>query len=258
MTTDPQTAADAAERVQAFVDGRPWLEPGEPGAIVMTVPDPDRTRGRWLHLYDADLRALLAERARMVAELEQVRGELASTRDDSSEAWLGKRIEALRKVLRDQRDATRAARIEADGLRRELDEATGIVADIGEALNTTELYIALGDLAQLFAPRTAALVERERAEAIATRPAGSTPAAGDKRTPEQWGAEYDIQIADSDGWRGTGDPAWDEPIALPEYLQRAARSTTRGLTPDVWNRLSRDAHRAAEADEGPQDTPEGP
>jgi hypothetical protein len=67
----------------------------------------------------------------------------------------------------------------------------------------------------------------------------------DKRTPEQWSNHYGIQIADPDGWRNTGDPAWDEPITLPDFARRAAESTARALTPDAWDRLTHDAKNAA-------------
>ena len=195
MTTDPQTAADAAERVQAFLDARASAAVSD--VIATVIPDAGRRSERF-PLTASDLAELLADRARMAAELEQARGELARARDDSSEAWLGKRIEALRKVLRDKHDTIRAARIEANGLRQELDAATEIVADIGEALNPTELYIALGDLAQLFAPRTAALVERERAETTAARPTGGTMDPADR---QWWNGETRTKDEDRDAER---------------------------------------------------------
>lgn len=64
------------------------------------------------------------------------------------------------------------------------------------------------------------------------------------RTPEQWCKHYGIQIADPDGWRNTGDPAWDEPIALTDFSRRAAESTARALTADAWDRLTRDVNTA--------------
>jgi hypothetical protein len=69
-----------------------------------------------------------------------------------------------------------------------------------------------------------------------------------KRTPEQWCAEYGIDIRDPDGWRGKGDPAWGEPITLPDFFRRAVRSTCWRVTTDVWNRIGRDAHRVADAE----------
>ncbi len=160
-TTDSHTADAAARTVQAVLDARPQ-DDRPAGHILFTVPDPDRTRGRWLHLTEPDLRALLADRARMAAELEQARGERTDV-----EAWLGGRIEALRKVLRSERDANRAALVEAESLRRELDEASRIVLEIGNALDSSEMYGAIGDLAQLFASRTSAMAKRMEAADLA-------------------------------------------------------------------------------------------
>lgn len=65
-----------------------------------------------------------------------------------------------------------------------------------------------------------------------------------KRTPEQWCEQYGVDIADPDGWRSKDAPAWDEPIALADFLQRARQSTARNV-PDVdWQRLARDAKAA--------------
>lgn len=62
-----------------------------------------------------------------------------------------------------------------------------------------------------------------------------------KRTPEQWCEQYGVDIADPDGWRSKDAPAWDEPIALADFLQRARQSTARNV-PDIdWQRLARDA-----------------
>ena len=123
--TDPQTAADAAERVQAFLDA--W-DTTEYLAEMTEVAGPfDGVPA----LTTYDLRALLADRARMAAELEQVRGEraaddkrtertmgllaervgmllieveqvrgdLARARDDSSEVWLAERGKEMRDAL---------------------------------------------------------------------------------------------------------------------------------------------------------------
>lgn len=62
-----------------------------------------------------------------------------------------------------------------------------------------------------------------------------------KRTPEQWCEQYDVDIADSDGWRSKDAPAWAEPITLAEFYRRARQSTVRNV-PDVdWQRIARDA-----------------
>lgn len=53
---------DAAGRIRAILDARPQVDDRESGDIILTVPDPDRSRGRWLHLIGADLRAVLDER----------------------------------------------------------------------------------------------------------------------------------------------------------------------------------------------------
>lgn len=84
---------------------------------------------------------------------------------------------------------------------------------------------------------------RDRRAAAAT----PTPTNG-KRTPEQWCAEYGIDIRDPDGWRGKGDPPWEQPITLPDFFRRAVRSTCWRVTTDVWNRISREAYEAADAE----------
>lgn len=67
-----------------------------------------------------------------------------------------------------------------------------------------------------------------------------------KRTPEQWCAHYGVEIHDPDGWRSDGDPAWDEPITLPDFRRRASRSTVRAVAAEGWRQVDRDA-AAAEA-----------
>lgn len=64
----PKAISDVARHIQAFLDARPRLEPGEPSANILTVPDPEPARGRWLHLTDDHLRALLADLALVRAE----------------------------------------------------------------------------------------------------------------------------------------------------------------------------------------------
>lgn len=70
--TDPQTAADAAERVQRWLDVR---EPVAVSDVIATVIPDVGVRSERFPLNASDLAALLAERARMAAELERVRGE---------------------------------------------------------------------------------------------------------------------------------------------------------------------------------------
>lgn len=60
-------AGDVATHVQAFLDARPWVEPGEPAAGILAIPDPNPERGRWLNLTDDHLRALLTERKHLIA-----------------------------------------------------------------------------------------------------------------------------------------------------------------------------------------------
>jgi len=70
MTTDPQTAADAAERVQAFLDARAPFAVSD--VIATVIPNAGRRSERF-PLTASDLTTLLADRARLAAELEQVR-----------------------------------------------------------------------------------------------------------------------------------------------------------------------------------------
>jgi len=67
MTTDPQTAADAAERVQAFLDARASAAVSD--VIATVIPDIG-ARSQRFPLTASDLNVLLAE-------LEQARGERA-------------------------------------------------------------------------------------------------------------------------------------------------------------------------------------
>lgn len=69
---------------------------------------------------------------------------------------------------------------------------------------------------------------------------------GTMRAPEQWCIHYDVEIKDPDGWRRADAPAWDEPITLPDFWRRAARSTLVNVVGEGWRRVERDAATAAE------------
>ena len=45
------------------------------------------------------------------------------------------------------------------------------------------------------------------------------------KTPEEWSVIFDVLILDPDGWRGKGDPAWDEPITREDFRTRMWMST---------------------------------
>lgn len=68
--------------------------------------------------------------------------------------------------------------------------------------------------------------------------------AGPLRTPDEWCAEYGLDIADPDGWRSKGDPAWDEPIDLPDFWRRFGRSTARIPDQATRDRISADVEAA--------------
>lgn len=207
--TDPQTAADAAERVH------------DAELVEILADHGIHVDGSCAACRGLDVALLAwreADRKRMAAELEQVR--CGATLPVLRQAWLNGWSDRGRAV----RDAVRASDNERAAYERAF--ARYMSEDPAEA--DKDPYRPLDG--------------PDDPAALPTRPADG------KRTPEQWCAEYGIDIADPDGWRNTGDPAWDEPITLPDFLRRAARSTTRGLTPDVWNRLSREAHEAADAE----------
>ncbi len=85
--TDPTTADAAAEHVQAFLNAR--REIGDTRMTIAFVePDPCTIPARMVRLIEPDLRALLAERARMAAELEQVRAAKAANLSDYDVALL--------------------------------------------------------------------------------------------------------------------------------------------------------------------------
>ena len=62
----------AAGRIQAFLDARPDRDEHESSDIILTEVDPDRARGRWLHLTRADLRAILDEREQLAARFAEL------------------------------------------------------------------------------------------------------------------------------------------------------------------------------------------
>ena len=65
-----------------------------------------------------------------------------------------------------------------------------------------------------------------------------------KRTPEEWLAKYGLDIADPDGWRSKGDPAWDEPIDLPDFWRRFGMSTARMVDQATRDRIIADVQAA--------------
>lgn len=67
---------------------------------------------------------------------------------------------------------------------------------------------------------------------------GKAPA---KRTPEKWCEQYGVDIVDPDGWRHTDAPAWDEPITLADFYDRAKQCTIRNVASVDWSRIFRDA-----------------
>lgn len=59
---------DHVQRIEAVLNARPASDDRPSNDIILTVPDPDRTRGRWLHLTVTDLRATLDELGQLRAE----------------------------------------------------------------------------------------------------------------------------------------------------------------------------------------------
>lgn len=49
------------------------------------------------------------------------------------------------------------------------------------------------------------------------------------RTPDEWCVHYGLQVLDPDGWRGPGEPSWEEPITADEFIDRAGVSTCKML-----------------------------
>lgn len=52
-----------------------------------------------------------------------------------------------------------------------------------------------------------------------------------RKTPTEWATEAGYLILDPDGWRGEGDPDFDEPLTLAEFLPRFFVSTVGRLHP---------------------------
>ena len=67
----------------------------------------------------------------------------------------------------------------------------------------------------------------------------------ERRTPEEWGVEYGIEVRDPDGWRRRDDPPWEEPITLIDYRARVGVSTVRLIRPDAWDRIIADTTKEA-------------
>lgn len=57
------------------------------------------------------------------------------------------------------------------------------------------------------------------------------------RLPVEWAAEMKMEILDPDGWRRPGDPPFDQPITLDDFLPRMWMSTLRSTVgdPDKFN-----------------------
>lgn len=98
---DPQTAADAAERVQAFLDARAPFAVSD--VIATVIPNAGRRSERF-PLTASDLTTLLADRVRLEAELEQVRDDLAQAQDALLAEHEGAAAE-LERLRADSRDA---------------------------------------------------------------------------------------------------------------------------------------------------------
>lgn len=67
------------------------------------------------------------------------------------------------------------------------------------------------------------------------------------RCPEDWCAEYGLDIRDPDGWRTKDAPPWDQPITLVEFATRYQRCTVRGVSTDVQARFDADVKAARDA-----------
>jgi len=133
--------------------------------------------------------------------------------------------------LRDERDAL-AARVaeltaERDALVVLGEADTRAVARCQRAKAGPDAVPAMLALDARFADRIAAL--------------GDEPKVPEKRTPEEWCTRYGVDIADPDGWRHRDAPAWDEPITLADFLNRARQSTARNVPSVDWKRIARDA-----------------
>jgi hypothetical protein len=73
------------------------------------------------------------------------------------------------------------------------------------------------------------------------------------RTPEQWCAEYGLEIHDPDGWRGSDAPPWDQPIGLAEFADRYALCTVDMVAGDR-QRFDRDTRAVRDPNFKPQET----
>lgn len=64
--------------------------------------------------------------------------------------------------------------------------------------------------------------------------------ASQRRSGAAWEKLYGFTVLDPDGWRSAGDPAWTDPIGLPEFYRRACESTTNMAATGAAERIRRD------------------
>lgn len=87
---------------------------------------------------------------------------------------------------------------------------------------------------------------------IVRRLAGEWQQVGDGpelQTPETWCERYNLEVRDTDGWRGADALPWETPITLPDFWRRYGHSTARIPHPDDYARILADV-KAARQQEG--------
>jgi hypothetical protein len=146
---------------------------------------------------------------------------------DERDCWR-KEVLDLRAAVA-ERDALAARVAELEG-EREADTRAVDRLLLPGSDKVTEYFAAMDALKARFADRIAALNNNAKAS--------------EKRTPEEWCSQYGVDIADPDGWRHPDAPAWDEPITLADFYDRARQSTARNVPSVDWSHIARDTRES--------------
>lgn len=232
---------------------------------IASVPGPDGA----VYLTEDALRALYAkhERAAKGWRLERERAETLEAENAKLHRQLGfeQRKTASVRLMAEQLkryadwpgitdtatypEIVESLRVLAAGLVRDLDDgrsSAAVASDIGVF---EQLTGAPGDQALPCGHTRRITISGQCGECTVYPP--QRPPADMAMPPEEWCCAYDLDIVDPDGWRGRSDPAWDEPITLPDFWSRFIVSTARALTPDQHDRIVADVKAARAATRTP-------
>lgn len=169
------------------------------------------------------------------------------TREQFLEEVVDVAITALCTIQHSTRDAGETRRIIAQKLKRIIERA-GIPtqADIDAANATAPTHYTLTGLSAVCGESTHP--DSRRDVWLAHDPGDERIdcphcrrwLASQRRSGAAWEKVYCFVVADPDGWRSAGDPAWTDPIGLREFYQRACESTSNMAATGAAERIRRD------------------